>query len=122
MSLPPPPPRAWALLTDRSGAHILDPTEAQRAAVLHDLFHGARGEEPVECALEYGQDGASVLHVAFTEDREAHLEEWVSHGADTELKLVREATDVSDLEALLLWRHLAAGDVEMIRTWRWRAV
>jgi hypothetical protein len=122
MSLPTPAPRTWSLLTDRSGTHLLDPTEEQRSSVLRDLFHGARGDEPVECALEYGQDGASVVHVAFTERRQAHLEEWVSHGAETELRLVREASDVSDLEALLLWRRLAAGDVDTVRTWRWREV
>ncbi len=122
MSLPPPPPRTWALLVDASGAHILDPSEEQRAAVLRELFHPAPGGEPVECSLEYGQDGAPVYHVSFTERREARLEEWVTDGAETELKLVREASDVSDLEALLLWRRLAAGDVETVRTWRWREV
>jgi hypothetical protein len=122
MAIAPRAPRAWVLLRTRHGGNVLEPGEGERAAALRELFHSPSEGGHDECSLEYSHDGGPLFSLVFTSGRGARFEEWADPrlSVETVLTRVREASGVSDEEALALWRSLARGDVGSVRSWRWR--
>jgi len=110
----------WVILTKRFGGDFSNPTAAELEGALHELFaQDASDSEHPDAWLRYGYDDGPTCVLTFTYRRGARFEEWADQDYGSELVPRREARDVSDAEALTLWKHLASGDLEAVRTWRW---
>lgn len=115
-------------LTKRFGHGVPDPTEPELADALRELFDPTVDDEEhgaawLSYAIFFGkfQDEGPEFIVTFTCNRIARFEEWADHDFDEALATEREARDVTNEEALTLWKLLASGDLDAVRSWRWRS-
>jgi hypothetical protein len=116
----------WVILTSRYGHDVRDPSEQQLAEAVAELYHETL---PGMTEGDYAEHGAAFLRFGYDEGpmfvlevsrlREVSLEEWSDQDYEQELAPPRTMHQVSEELALQLWRWLAQGDIDRIRTQPW---
>lgn len=76
-------------------------------------------DEHPDAWLGHGYDDGPLYVLAFTAGRVARFDEYADQDSTERLAPEPEARDVTDEEAMALWKQLASGDVEAVRAWRW---
>jgi hypothetical protein len=72
-------------------------------------------EEHGAGSLRYGFDEGPMYVLEITRHGTARLEEWADQDYETELCPMREVKALPQEKAVLLWKHLAAGEIESVR-------
>jgi|GEM_PF-485499 len=120
MSLP------WVILTRRYGGDVRSPSEKQLADAVAELYqetlpgmtedyyaeHGA-------ASLRFGYDQGPMFVLEVSRLREVRFEEWADQDYEQELASPRGLHQVSEVLALQLWRWLAQGEIDRVRSQRW---
>ncbi len=115
-------PHRWLVLVTRYGAAIPDPTPTQLSDALVELFDPAiDDEEHGDAWLRYVTEQGPEYVLTITCHRKARFEEWAHADDENALGPPRTATVQDVAEALQLWSLLAAGDVDAVRSWRWKS-
>lgn len=98
------------------------PTRDEIEAAVQELYEeGLSGmsasdyEEHGTGSLRYGYDEGPMYVLEITRHGTARLEEWADQDYETELCPMREVKALPQEQAVLLWAHLAAGDIEAVR-------
>ena len=99
------------------------PTLDQISAAVHELYeenlpgmterdYGEHGAG----SLRYGNDDGPMYVLEITRHGTARLEEWADQDYETKLCPIREVKGIPREKAILLWEHLAAGEIEAVRS------
>lgn len=113
----------WCYLLRRYGEEKGMPTRDEISAAVKELYeenlpgmterdyegHGAG-------SLRYGYDEGPMYVLEITRHGTARLEEWADQDYETELCPMREVKALPREKAVLLWEHLAAGEIEAVRS------
>jgi len=112
----------WCYLLRRYGEENRMPTHDEISAAVKELYEENMPgmaerdyEEHGAGSLRYGYDEGPMYVLEITRHATARLEEWADQDYETELRPMREAKVLSQEKAVLLWEHLAAGEIEAVR-------
>jgi hypothetical protein len=73
-------------------------------------------EEHGASSLRYGYDEGPMYVVEITWYGTARLEEWADQDYEMKLCPMKEVKALPQEKAVLLWEHLAAGEIEAVRS------
>lgn len=112
----------WCYLLRRYGEEKKMPTCEEISAAVNELYEENLSgmterdyEEHGAGSLRYGYDDGPMYVLEITRHGTARLEEWADQDYETELCAMREVKALSKEKAVLLWKQLAAGEIEAVR-------
>lgn len=117
----------WIILTRRYGGDIRNPTAAQLAEAIAELYHESlpgmtEGDyaEHGAASLRYGYDEGPMFVLEASRLHELMFEEWADQDYEQELAPSRTIHAVPEAQALQLWTWLAQGEIASIRSQPWK--
>lgn len=112
----------WCYLLRRYGEEIAKPTRDEISAAVKELYEenlpgmtAGDYEEHGAGSLRYGYDDGPMYVLEITRHGTARLEEWTDQDYEMELCPMREVKALPQDKAVVLWVHLAAGEIEAVR-------
>lgn len=112
----------WCYLLRRYGEENRMPTRDELAAAIKELYEEnlpgmTEGdyEEHGAGSLRYGFDEGPMYILEITSHGTARLEEWADQDYEMKLCPMREVKALPQEKAVLLWEHLAVGEIEAVR-------
>lgn len=113
----------WCYLQRRYGEETTMPTRDDISAAVKELYEEdlpgmteSDYEEHGAGSLRYGYDEGPMYVLEITRRGTARLEEWADQDYETELCPMREVAALPQEKAVQLWEHLAAGEIEAVRS------
>lgn len=118
---------AWVILRERYGDETSAPTQGQLTRAVAELYHETLSgmlegdyEEHGTAALRYGFDDGPMYVLEINRRGECRFEEWADQDFEQELAAPRFLHNVSEGQALRLWRWLARGEIDQLRSGPWQ--
>jgi hypothetical protein len=118
-----PAPTPWVILSCRYGADIRQPSGEDLASALADVFHenlpsmteGDYAAHP--CAsIRYGFDAGPMHVLEVRRGGRVQFSQWADQDYETELEPEMAIDGVGENEALRLWKLLAGGQIDAVKT------
>ena len=113
----------WTILLRRYGEETRDPTAAQLADAVADVYHEklpgmTEGDyaEHGAASLRHGYDDGPMYVLEVSRLREVTREEWADQDYEQALAPVRTMREVPEGQALRLWSWLATGQIDRVRS------
>jgi hypothetical protein len=114
----------WCYLLRRYGKETGVPTRDEISSAVKELYEEnlpgmTEGdyEEHGASSLRYGYDQGPMYVLEITRHGTARWEEWADQDYETELCPIREVKALPHEKAVQLWEHLAAGEIEAVRSY-----
>ena len=118
--------KPWVILTRRYGGDTRNPTVAQLAEAVAELYQETL---PGMTEGDYAEHGAASLRCGYDDGpmyileisrlREVRLEEWADQDFEQELAPPRTMNDVPEDQALRFCSWLAEGQIDQVRSQVW---
>lgn len=113
----------WCYLLRRYGEEEDMPTHDEISTAVKELYEeNSPGmtegdyEEHGASSLRYGYDEGPMYILEITRRGTARWEEWADQDYETKLCPAKEVQALPQDKAVLLWKYLAAGDIEAVRS------
>lgn len=114
----------WCYLLRRYGEEVEMPTHDEISAAVKELYEEnlpgmTEGDydEHGDGSLTYGYDEGPMYELQITRSGIARLSEWADQDYGTELCPMREIDALPQEKAVRLWELLAAGKIEVVRSY-----
>lgn len=116
--------KSWCNLIYRYGEEIEEPSLDEISAAVKELYvEDLPGmaennyEEHGDAWLRYGEDDGPMYVLTITRSGRARWEEWADQNYKTKLCPAKEAELLPQETAILLWKRLAKGKIELVRAY-----
>jgi hypothetical protein len=118
----------WLILTRRYGGDVRQPTVGELRSALAEIYHENHAgltesdyAEHPNAWLRFGFDDGPMYVLDVYRGGRVHFSQWADPDYGDELEPEAIRSDVGEVEALLLWELLAAGEIDQIKGRGWNA-